>query len=148
MDEAGVCIRQAYVHTLSLWQSPEERAAIHAWVVGFIAQRRAIQLATQEVLPQVRDEVFGRVLIRDFVLELQFQFFARWVGDLQKFTDLTHRLSQGMSTDAYQQGYTATPEALNSRLSSQEAAELVLRHNKWLVALLVLKLHIEIAMKP
>lgn len=144
MEKAGDAITQAYDHVIGLYQDEEEKRKLVSWTMSLLVSHKPYMMVTSEGLTALRDEVFGSALIRDFVLALTYQFFARWAGGKQKFTELTDRLSQGTSTDFYHQRYTATPQEISQRLTSQEDALAILAHNKWLVTLLVAKIFISI----
>lgn len=149
MEVVVVSMQEAYRHTRNEFDmDPTLREKIDAFVVNFLLNYQVASIIMPASLDTLVREVFSNKLIRDFVLTLQFNFFTRWGEASVNFTSLTDSLSYGLGLSSDEEGqYSVIPKQLRDALPSQDNVREVLKANKWLVILLVLKTAVTVPIK-
>jgi hypothetical protein len=84
--------------------------------------------------------VFGSAITRDFIFEVQAQFFSNWGSGLDLYDTYAALLAEGFSpiSNKNHRG-SMLPDDYRSRLPTYEAATVVLADNKWLFILAMIK---------
>lgn len=138
-------MREAWEHVQALFP-PAEGEGAHKTsftdeLMDQLIARPAYALVALDGIPDFVDLVFSTVVIRDIVLELQFEFFARWGEGESKITALVDSLSVSLGIDDKQSDYSAMPKAYRDHLANVSDVKEVLSNNKWLLTLVLLKLY-------
>lgn len=149
MEVVVASMQEAYRHTRNEFDiDPNMREKIDGFVVNFLLNYQVSSIVMPSSLDTLVREVFSNKLIRDFVLTLQFNFFSRWGEAAENFTSLTDNLSYGLGLSSEENSqFSVIPKQLSEALPSQDDVRLILKANKWLVVLLILKTAITVPTK-
>jgi len=122
-------------------------AKVQEFVIRIVLQEKPYLLVTPEGLTHITKYVFGQKAHLDFVLSMEYAFFARWGGDDQDVIRLAQNLARGVS---YSGGMTkelnSIPHVIYDRLLDYDDALKILQANKWLMIVLMMQLFITVGL--
>lgn len=141
MEVVVAAMHEAYSHTRAEFDTdPVLRGEVESFITHFLLSYQVASITMTSSLDTLVREIFGNKTVRDFVLTLQFNFFARWGEAAVNFTSLTDSLSYGVSMSGEEQAqFCLVPKQLREAVPSQSEVRDLLNSNKWLVTLLVMK---------
>lgn len=125
----------------------ETRRALTSFLME-VMMRRSVMMVTPDGLKDLAELVFTQDLHRDFIQAVTFTFYARWGANDQQKDALIANLADGAAADtAMQPGWIATPKAVQSRMAPRGEIIELLKANRWLVILLLMKLYVVLDLK-
>lgn len=137
---AAKAIRSAFRVVIRRY-GDDPRSSILADVLGLAKVRQISLLTTVEGINKFSNEVFGSVLLRDFVFSLTTTFFTHWGESDLKYDGLVTSLARanGLTSRAA----NAMPSNIKEELSTFENVKTILEGNEWLVPLMLLAAYFE-----
>jgi hypothetical protein len=148
MVEVAETFSDAYQHVIDNMVG-EQRNQVVAFVGSLIYTHKPYMLVSPEGLPMAQGMVFGSEVVRDFIMTLNYVFFARWGHGENAVAGLAENLGRGLGTWAPSPNLALMPKDIHSRISESVSIEELLMSNSWLMILLMLPLFIQVeAPKP
>lgn len=125
-------------HVLGNYLS-DSHEPVNVFMHQLVLQEKPYMLVTEEGLERIKLLVFGREVIRDFILTLSFHFFSRLAQDTDTINSIASALAMGAAIDS-DRYLTQMPDAIRDRLETFDRIQALISANRWLMVILLIQL--------
>lgn len=146
MDNVRIAFTEAYDQSLSQYLEPDQQLKIKILAADLAHTTKPVLLLTTDGMVSMVEKIFENPVALSFIQRLSFNFFGRWTEASTHYAALSHCLAFACSGDS-QSNFTATPEAIATRLVPFEKAKDVISNNRWVAIILLLVLYLRVDVK-
>lgn len=145
MIVATETFQESFRHVMGNYPVPEAKQYLLKFVLGVIMVEKPYMLVTDEGIQRAIALVFTAEAERDFILTLTYTFFSRFGETSAPAKNLAAALARGIAlTGVTTSQLSAAPDAIKTRLPTEEEARAILEANQWLMTVLLIQLCVQI----